>query len=195
MTVATPTPENKRIAHYVAAAFGGTPDMTQYDHGRLPLKVYLLSCADRPAPPLVSYSTIGLSDFPMLNDDGTEFPARIEISGVCAKKDTQYGNVLAAVALSVMRTNRLIYRGVVLRGFVAGYFPSTTVPHLYFASPFLWKESLKPLDCGTKRVSWLLAVPISESESGLADQSDDKVEAMLEQRGIDMHDLWRPSTV
>ena len=79
-------------------------------------------------------------------------------------------------------------------GYVADFLPSTTVPHLYFSAPFLWESSLKTLDCGTKKVSWLLAVPISDAEyEYLIEHGDSALEDLLEKQRIDIFDLTRSS--
>jgi hypothetical protein len=95
-----------------------------------------------------------------------------------------------------MRTGKLCYPGSALPDYVREYYPSTTVPHLYFTTPFLWEGSLVSLDCGNKTVSWLLAMPISDAEIGfLTDRGDDALEDLFETHQIDIFDLNRPSTV
>jgi antitoxin YqcF len=55
---------------------------------------------------------------------------------------------------------------------------------------------LKTLDCGTKKVSWLLAVPISESEySYLKAHGGQALESLLEERRVDVSDPESPSAV
>ena len=69
-------------------------------------------------------------------------------------------------------------------------------PHLYLTAPFLWESKLITLDCGTKRVSWLLAMPISESEySYLRDHGDHALERLLENQHTDFSNPDRPSVV
>lgn len=186
--------ENKAIAKYALAAFGGSPTVQAYHHDTEEYSVDILRCEDRPCQGVTSYSTLGLSDYPMYKD-GEEFrPTRLEIAGACATADVSFANVLAGAAFCVMRTGRLCYPGSVLRGYVAEYFPSTTVPHLYFNAPFLWEDSLRTLDCGTKEVSWLLVVPISEAEYEYLMQHGDKaLEDLFEQEQIDIFNLQRES--
>lgn len=196
MSKAKPTAENKRVARHAASAFGSKPQVVEYLHDTEPLAVDILWCENSPCTGVTAYSTIGLSDYPMLNDDGTEFPTRLEIAGACSSKEDMFANILASAAFCVMRTHRLCYPGAVMQDYVREYSPSSTVPHLYFTAPFLWEESLRTLDCGTKKVSWLLAMPISQAECQyLLEHGDDALETLLERYQIDIFDLYRPSVV
>lgn len=185
------SPENKKLARYIAGVFGGQPHVTEYAHDTSDLTIGILWCADRPIRGVTSYSTVRLSDYPMFKD-ATEYPARIEIVGACATERDAFPNVLAAAAFCVMRTGTLLCPGALLPDYVSLYFPDTTVPHLYFTSPFLWADGPKRLDCGTKRVSWLMAIPISDDESTyLRQHGPDALEDLFVQRQIDVYDLQR----
>jgi antitoxin YqcF len=185
--------ENREIARHALYAFGGAPSVHAYYHDTEKLSVDLLRCVDRPCRGITSYSTIGLSDHPMLKD-GAAFPTRLEIAGACATSADSFANVLASAAFCVMRTGMLCYPGRALPGYVREYFPSTTVPHLYFTAPFLWEDRLKTLNCGSKSVSWLLVVPISDAErEHLEKHGDDALEELFQMHEIDIFDLSRAS--
>lgn len=186
------SPENKAVAKHALKAFGGSPSVQAYHHDTVKLSVDILRCSDQPCQGITCYSTIGLSDHPMLKD-GTEFPTRLELAGACATKDEFFANILASAAFCIIRSQQLYHPGSVLSGCVSEYYPSTTVPHLYLTAPFLWEDALKTLDCGSKRVSWLLAVPISDTEKGyLASNGDNALEDLFEKHQIDIFDLSRP---
>jgi hypothetical protein len=52
------------------------------------------------------------------------------------------------------------------------------------------------LDCGTKKVSWLIAMPISEAEqSYLAEHGDHAFERLLERQHCDFSNPDRPSAL
>jgi hypothetical protein len=187
--------ENKLVARHVLEAVGGTPQVNEYVHDTEDLTIDILRCADRPTQGVTTYSTIRLSDSPMLKGE-EEFPVRLEMVGACASKNEFFPNVLAAAAFCIMWTRRLVYPGAVLENYVKEYYPSTPVPHLYLTAPFLWEGTLKTLDCVTKKVSWLLAIPISESEKQyLHTHGDSELEGVFEQEQIDIFDLKRVSTV
>ncbi len=186
--------ENKALAKHAWMAFGGTPTVRAYHHDTEKMSVDVLRCDDRPSAGVTSYSTIKLSDHPMLKADGTEFPTRLELVGACATADEFFPNVLASAAFCIIRTPKVYFPGSVLPGYVRQYYPSTTVPHLYLTAPFLWVDYLTTLECETKSVSWLLVVPISDGEqSYLAKRGDSALEDLFVQHQIDIFDLNRVS--
>jgi hypothetical protein len=191
----TASSENKAVAKHALKAFGGTPKVQAYHHDFENLSVDILRCAERPWSGITSYSTIGLSDSPMLKD-GAEFPVRLEIAGASASSNELFPNMLASAAFSIMRTHGLYAPGTYMVNYVKEYYPNTTVPHFYFTTPFLWEDSLKTLDCRTKKVSWLLVVPISDTElSFLKQHGDDALEDLFEKNDIDVFNLHRESVV
>jgi hypothetical protein len=186
------SPENRMIAQYVAAAFGGTPRVGEYRDRSEQLTVGILYCRDRPREGVTAYSTIGLSDHLMKWGEG-EFPTRLELAGACANTAENFANVLASAAFCIMRSDAVYHPGTVMPGYGL---PSSKLPHLYLTAPFLWEKELKTLDCGTKKVSWLLAIPISEPEySYLKEYGDQAFERLLEEQHADVFNPERPSVV
>jgi hypothetical protein len=189
------SPENKMIARYVAAAFGGTPRVADYADRSEQLTVGILHCRDRPREGVTAYSTIRLSDHPMRWGAG-EFLTRLELAGVCVNNVEYFPNVLASAAFSIMRSDAVYHPGTVMPNYAHQSDGSSTLPHLYLTAPFLWENGLTTLDCGTKKVSWLLAMPISESEySYLKEHGDQALERLLEKQDVDVSNPERPSVV
>ena len=185
--------ENKTIARYVAKAFGGSPRVHEYADRPERLTVGILYSRDRPRAGVTSYSTIRLSDHPMPWGDG-EFPTRLELAGACVSEAEFFPNILASAAFSIMKSDAVYHPGTVMPDAVRQSYPASKLPHLYLTSPFLWEPELQTLDCGTKKVSWLLAMPISESECSYLRTHDEKaLEHLLESAKIDVADLDRAS--
>lgn len=194
--MSTPVSEdNKRIAELAARAFGGDYQVREYLHDTEPLAVDILRCEDRPRVGVTSYSTIGLSDNPARSGE-RKLPTWREIAGVCATVVQFFPNVLASAAFHVMRTGEAYRPGVVMANYVRQYDESTPLPHLYFTEPFPWGDALKSLKCPTKTVSWLMAVPISESQySYVKRHGDSSLEKLLRSSQIDIFDMNRSSVV
>ncbi|MFN7949732.1 MAG: suppressor of fused domain protein [Blastocatellia bacterium] len=189
------SPENRMIARYVATVFGGTPRVADYADRSEQLTVGILDCRDRPREGVTSYSTIRLSDHPMQWGE-REFPVRLELAGVCANTAEYFPNVLASAAFCIMRSEAVYHPGTVMPDYVRLSFAAATLPHLYLTAPFLWENELTMLDCGTKKVSWLLAMPISEPEySYLKQYGDEALERLLEAQHADVTNPERPSVV
>ena len=125
-----------------------------------------------------------------------EFPTRIELAAICAEPAESFPNVLASAAFRIMQSDELYHPGTVIPGVVNQYYPSSNVPHLYLTAPSLWADRLKTTDYGTKQVSWLLAMPISEAEySYLVEHGDHDLERLLEHRDVDLANLDRASVI
>jgi len=187
--------DNKMVARHAAAAFGGTPRVADYADRLEQLTVGILSSRDRPQEGLTAYSTVGLSDHPMPWKDG-EFPTRLELAGMCTNDVERFANVLASAAFVIMRSQAVYHPGTVMPDGVVDAIPSSPLPHLYLTAPFLWEDTLRTLDCTSKKVSWLLAMPISQPEYAYLRQHGDRAfEALIAAHEIDVSNLDRPSAV
>jgi antitoxin YqcF len=194
-TEAPISPENKFIARHVAALFGGTPRVDEYVNDSKTQSVAILSCRDRPMTGVSSYSTIKLSDYPMKWGDG-EFPTRLELAGVCMTVAESFPNVLASAAFTIMQSDAVYHPGTVIPDLNRKYFSSSGLPHIYLTVPFVFGNSLQTLDCQTKKVSWLLAMPISDAEYRyLSEHGRKALELLLEDQQIDVADPNRSSTL
>jgi hypothetical protein len=185
--------ENKMVGKWAWKAFGGKPQIQVYHHDTQERDISLLWCVHRPTGGIISYSTIGLSDYPMFKD-GHEIPLRLEIAGAAAIRDTLFANALSSAAFYIMRTRKFVQAGSVLPSYVKEYISEATVPHLYFTEPSIWPAGLPNLDCGTKTVRWLMAVPISDAERQLLQaRGDAALEMALAEKQVDIFNLRRES--
>lgn len=195
------TPENKALAKYVLNIFGGTPNVKEYLDEEEKLSIDLLSCpytdpdTEEKLKEVTYYCTLGLSDYPM-HQDGKEFAVRLEIVGACYKDVKWFPNTLATSAFYVIKKGWLCRPGVVLSNIVHMYEPTSKLQHLYFTAPFLWENELKTIQLETKKVSWLMAIPITDSEYKYLQQyGDEKFEELLQENEIDICDIERESIV
>jgi len=189
------SPENKQIARHAAAALGGRPRVTKFWDEAHERSVDILICADRPAPGLTSYSTLALSDTPLLRK-GCEYPVRVELVGACDSNVEDFANALGTAALFVITDRWFCRPGVVFKTLISMYQLSKTMEHLYFTAPSLWPELNKTLTLSAKTVTWLWAIPISDSESDyIASSGDAQFESLLERSNAEVFNIDRPSVV
>jgi hypothetical protein len=189
-----PTEENKFLAKYMHSAFGGNPNarVINYLNNDESLNIPILICPESPREGLTTYATVGLSDYPMYQDN-EEFHVRLEIIGACCSEIKWFPNIFATSAFYVIQNGWLCCPGVVLQNVVN--ISDTKLKHAYFTSPFLWQE-LKTLQCETKKVAWLLSILISEAEYNyLKRNGSDQFEDLLEECNVDIFDIARPSVV
>lgn len=193
--MATISPDNKQIARHAAKAFGGTPSVVAYWDEAKQYSVDLLVCPDAPTSGVTSYSTVTLSDSPLMQAE-REFPVRIELAGACESSVEAFANVLTTAAFYIMKDKWFCRPGVVFESMVAEYKLSRSMQHLYFTAPSTWPELNTTLELSTKKVTWLWAIPISEAESKyIAENGDDRFESLLEESGADVFDIHRASIV
>lgn len=174
---------------------GGRPRVISFWDDPHKHSVDLLICDDAPAPGLTSYSTVTLSDAPLIRR-GKEFPARLEVAGACSTGVEGFGNAISTVAFFVMKDKWFCRPGVVFERMLSMYNLSSTMEHLYFTAPSQWPALNTTLELPTKKVTWLWAIPISEAESRfITEQGDDRFEELLEESGADVFDILRLSIV
>lgn len=184
---------NKQIARHTLRLFDGKPKVQQYLHDTINLSIDILSVNDSPEVGITSYSTIGLFKT-ILSKGNKPFETRIELCGAMPSSEECWGNIMASVSFALMRSKQIILPGSVMENYVSGYYPDTTVPHLYFTIPYLWNDNyFEELTLHDKiKVNWLQCISISESELRLLQTLGSKnFEDKLQQADIDLFDLNR----
>jgi len=178
--------ENRMVAHHAAAAFGGEARVDEYINHSDTLAIGILYCRDRPTEGVTSYSTIKLSDYPFGR----------ELAAPCESAAAYFASVLASAAFTILQGDDEFGRGSVLLNLVRQHDPASNLPHLYLAAPSLWAQAPSLLDCGTKQVGWLLAVPISESEHAYLQAHDAQaLDHLFEAKQIEFSDMARAPAI
>lgn len=187
--------ENRKIANIVLDVFGGKPTVCTYADENNLSKIDILSCEDRPYKAVTSYSTIGLSDFSIGLEVGCT-PLGIEIVGASGSEFEKFSNIISTCAFNVINSHFKCYPDAIFQGVVDMYYPSFSMKHILFVPPFGWDKEFETLDFPTKKVAWLLAVPISEIEIRFADEKGvDILKSLFNEKQIDIYNLNRRSVV
>ena len=186
----------KQVAQHTASAFGvKKPPVTRYLDDNKQNGIFILEAKNRPQEGVNSYSTIGLSDNPLMCK-GKEFGTRVEIVGACRAGFSNFENVIATTAFCVINSGWFCAPGIIFPSVVSMCKNSKTMTDIYFANPFLWGERLASTSFESRKVAWLLAIPISNKESEFAQvNGSDKLEELFSEQGIDVFDLNRASVV
>lgn len=184
--------DNKQIARTLAALFGGTPKVTQYLDREEKAEIAVLSSADQPEDGLISFGTVGLSDYPI---PGTlRPPLGVEITAVSDRPE--FAAVLSTAAFCVINSGWQAEPGRVFPDVVAAHLPDTAVPHLMFIAPYSWGDNLPSRKLTGKTVAWVQAIPISEAEMQFVrDNGGEALEELFEDAQPDFLDLERASAV
>ena len=185
--------ENKAIAKYVRSVVGGSPVVAKYWDDAHASSVDIFSASDAPVTGVTAYAAIGLSDhsFGLHVDD---VPLGVEFVAAAATRYDIFPNILATCAFNMINTRMACQPGTVFPRVVEMYKGDSDMKDVLFVPPFLWQ--LETLDFDSKKVAWLLAVPISEGEHAYArENGSNALEALFEDRQIDIFDLDRESVV
>ena len=187
------TNENKIIAQTALNVFGGNPKVFKYWDHEQRNSVDILSCADRPCEGVTSYSTIGLSEH-SIGYKSDELPLRVEIVGACASDIKSYPNIIANCALLIIASNIKCYPGAIFKNAIDISNIKGGMKHVLFTTPFVWDKSLETINFQDKKVTWLNAVPISQSELEYAENEGiEALEELFEKHQIDIFNLNRQS--
>lgn len=194
--MATPPSEaNKKIAQDVRAVFDGQSfKVINYLDKDEKSEIYVLHSTETPGQGLISYCTIGLSDYP---DDGFEVTPPLGVEIIAVSNLPEFGEVVSTAAFCVINSGYKARPGGAFPGVVKLHHPDTTVPNLMFVQPYLWGEqSFTSRTYDGKTVAWLQAVPISDAETQyLLDHGADALNELFEQHDPDFIDLQRDSVV
>ena len=140
----------------------GSPSVRTFRHATDAARaVDVARFADEPAAGLVTYASMGLSNF-----EWPDARPRLEILLACAQDAGALPQIVASAAFHIMDTAFYPTPGSIVRDLVgvsrAGEL-STRFPHLYFTVPRRWGLRL-PLDEGPPAITVTAAIPISERE-------------------------------
>jgi hypothetical protein len=182
------SPHTKSVTRELARAWGGGQPKV-HRHWDEPEEnwVGIASRAHCPWEGVTSVGTLGLSEHSL----GFSNDLRVEIIGACATT-TDLSDVLATCAFNVIKDAWPMRPGAIHNDVLQMYGLSKTLAHVMFVAPFLWDAGPKTLHLEGRTVTWLMAVPISESELVYAEGNGaDALNALFERRQIDVFDINR----
>ncbi|KAA0542571.1 suppressor of fused domain protein [Bacillus sp. BGMRC 2118] len=187
------TEENKILARTAQKAFEGKPKVFKYWDDNNISSIDILSCDDNNFEGIISHSTLGLSEY-SIDYEEKGIPLRIELVG--ASYFEHFPNILATCAFNIINSEFNCSIGTIYKDVINMYLPESSMKHILFLPPFLWEDKLQTINFETKKVSWLMAIPISEEEMKYADKNGiESLEKLFEENQINVFDLERPSII
>ncbi|MDO1449113.1 suppressor of fused domain protein [Rhodocytophaga aerolata] len=147
-----------------------------------------------------SFSTLGVSRYPLKNLKGHELPFGVEIISAVHPIEPSvfdYPGILAAVAFQFTQNYAMSIGNVVVDVVKNMYPVLKDKPHLYLTfppGPGYWKHDFDDLLIGTKNIKFLCGFPISVQEySLLKEKGREYFEDYLDQNEIDIFNSKRQS--
>lgn len=153
---------NKQIAKDMRAVFDGAQcKVLNYMDKDEKSEIHVLHSTETPEEGLISYATVGLSDYP---DDSYEVDPPLGVEIITVSNLPDFGEVVSTAAFCVINSGYRVQPGAIFPGVVRLHHPDTTVPNLMFVDPYLWDdEDLASRVYGEKTVAFLQAVPVSDA--------------------------------
>jgi hypothetical protein len=192
-----PSADNIKMVQFVAKAVGFEPHVYPYYDNDRSHELSILKLTDPIDPNVGIYMTIGVSDCENnveTNDGYENIP--VELFMACHKEFDKATNILATTGFYITKDKYECRPGAVFMHMVDMYYTNTAMKHIYFTTPFLWEDKLEQLELDSKEVSFLLLIPISDTELEYKQQNgDDALETLFEDNEIDIYDLNRKSVV
>lgn len=186
---------NKQIAKDMRAVFDGAQcKVLNYMDKDEKSEIHVLHSTETPEEGLISYATVGLSDYP---DDSYEVDPPLGVEIITVSNLPDFGEVVSTAAFCVINSGYRVQPGAIFPGVVRLHHPDTTVPNLMFVDPYLWDdEDLASRVYGEKTVAFLQAVPVSDAETEyVLENGSDALGALFEEKDPDFIDLQRASVV
>lgn len=155
--------------------------------------IHVFTSKNVPQKGIQSYATVGLfsTDINLIYE---ERELRVEILGACDIRIESFQSVIAAVALDIMDLHKC-YPGYIIENVINTYIPDSDMKHVLLICPFVW-EKAETIVLDDRYIAWLQIIPISESEYKYAiKNSVNELENLLEEKDIDVFDIYRESVV
>lgn len=189
--------ENIKIARFVAGAIGFEPHVYPYFDNDKVNQIDILSLKDPIDENVAIYCSIGLSDHTNLVQIGEKQEnIAIELLLAAYKEFQEAPNVLSTCCFYIIKDRYECRPGAVFMHMNEFYFKDSDMRHIFFTTPFLWQDKLEGLSLESKKVEFLLCIPISENELQFKiDKGDEALESLLHENEIDIYDLSRKSVL
>lgn len=187
---------SRKIFQHVVDSMGQRPTIGR--HWDEPEKVFVdvASAVDHPGRGMTTYTTLSLSN--KAPPKGSRLPRGVRVELIASAPTAQEAveNIVATSAFCISKTRWLSHPGEVFPDVVKMYYPKTALPHVLLAHPWPWGRDLELIDFGTRIVTWLMVVPISEGEYQFAIKSGSgELVAKLREAGIESSDVKRRPVV
>lgn len=185
-----PQKSHKEWANVLRSRVGGSVAITKYSDDARARHVHIFSSESGGG---IVAATIGLMEINQSRNSAVD--VRTEVLLDSRANDPRVGNVLSTIAFYILKDGWRVTPGTVFENLVSMYFPDTSLPHIYFTTPFQWSDMGK-VALSEQVIYPLLAIPVSEAEAELASvDSGRELENLWASRSVDVLNWERASVV
>lgn len=179
---------HKEWVKHLKSLVGGDTKVISYadESNQNKIPIFTSSNADG-----VVAATVGLMEIDQSRNPKNKVPTEIIMDQL--GHDERISNVLSTIAFYIMKDGWKVAPGVIFESMIEMYIPETQLPHVMFVSPFQW-SNMSRLQLTDRTIYPLIAVPISEAESKVANENQGRaLEALWESRGTNVLNWERSS--
>jgi len=181
--------DNMQVAKTLLDVVGGKPRVIEYKDNNNVSAIDIFIGNDRPKEGVTTYSTIGLSAFPI--GIKAEKHVRVEFIGACYSNTDKFANIISSCAFNIINSSFSCKPGMAYPNVVKEYYPNSNMKHIFFTTPYLWDSVLR-LEFDQAVVTWLMAVPISQDEFDyLKTEGSDALVKLFVDKNINVFDINR----
>lgn len=181
--------DRKDIFKYSRKFIGGTPDVYAYYTEDRSKSIDIMTSRDTQFTDVYVHSTIGLSEID-INKSLSGKRVGVELIAVGDKGKETICNILASVAFEIMDEHHC-YFGKIFSDAISKYDNGLAMKHAILLSPVFWNQ-YKQMSSEDMIVSWLLLVPVSDTEKEYVEKYGvDAFEELLAKQDVDITDISR----
>lgn len=182
-----------RLLGFIESGFGIKTEPKVYNPTK-EVEIKVTIAENSPYQEMHSYCTIGLNEFPMTIDDGSDLGFRVELMLGSNPDSTSYSDLL--IWMSQFYINEtVLFPGTVMRGAVKDSgVKNNNLPNAYVTYPFGWLHNFEFFQASEYDIRFLLILPISNNEMEyLSKYGKDKFEDLLVEKEVDVFNFHRES--
>ena len=190
--MSAPSPFERDLGRAIRAAFGVETKVVRFGDDDGGNDCFIVSGSNCPVDGVTSYGSVGLS---RAGQKAGNTDVSVEIVAACASGTPHIDNLVASCVFDSVKNGTNITYGAQIADIIDQYGISQTLRHVTFVAPFLW-HGLGKLEFGGQAVHCLLMLPISDTEKAYLESNGiDALEALFNDRQIDLFDINRPSVL
>jgi antitoxin YqcF len=210
---------NSMLSDIIKNMLGGNPKVRRFSNEDLfwtkaagwkqKLNFDILKLDNTPENGVTIYSTLGLSEYELRDEQNNNKPRRIELVTVI-RDDTDFleltgdiedqlyysEDLLMYLSCYLVFEKSYLYPGDIWINWFSKYDRFSDLEHLFFIYPTMIMNEWNSTIIDDKEIEWILCVPITQAELEYYEENGaEELEKLLLQKKINVSDLFRDSVV
>lgn len=186
--------DNKKIAHHALNFIGGMPEVFEYHNDDKSKTIDIMTCVYDGNKDKAVVSTIGLNETNINKLTENNKNLRVELIMLALPEDDVFGEIISSAAFDIAESEECDI-GMIIPETVENYISDAKASHIVLLNPAYWKN-YEPFETDDTVITWLLVAPITDDEAIFIEKNGIlKFTEKLQEKDVDLTDLWRESCV